>query len=238
MIINKLINKIRGKIKTKINVISKKAVNFGTLNQKTPIGSNFGLDRGDKSVIRHYIDSYIKEHRIYIMGAVLEIGDNRYTRKYKNEFITTSDILHIDPQNKDATIIADLSKGENLKSDKYDCIICTQTIQFIYDIHRAINNMYRMLKPGGVLLITASGISQLSRYDMDRWGEYWRLTSLSLEKLLLEAFKKENVQVTSFGNVLSAISLLHGLSSDELKEEDLNHYDKNYEVAICGYAQK
>jgi hypothetical protein len=34
------------------------------------------------------------------------------------------------------------------------------------------------LKPGGVLLATVSGISQISRYDMYRWGDYWRFTTL------------------------------------------------------------
>ena len=34
-----------------------------------------------------------------------------------------------------------------------------------------------------------SGISQISRYDMERWGEYWRFTDASTKRILRNTLK-------------------------------------------------
>ena len=95
----------------------------------------------------------------------------------------------------------------------------------IYDLRAAARQLYRALKPGGVLLATVPGISQISRYDMERWGDYWRFTSLSARRLIEEAGSME-VTVRTYGNVLSAIAFLHGLAADELREKELNYSDR------------
>ena len=83
-----------------------------------------------------------------------------------------------------ATLVADLTRAENIPSNTFDCIICTQTLMFIYNVQAAIRTLYRILKPGGVLLATVAGVShQISRHDMERWGDYWRFTSLSTRLL-------------------------------------------------------
>jgi len=85
----------------------------------------------------------------------------------------------------------------------------------------AIANVHRSLTPGGVALVTLPGISQISRYDMERWGDYWRFTSLSAEKLFGEVFGEANVDVTLYGNVLSATAFLYGIAAEEFKKEEL-----------------
>ena len=76
--------------------------------------------------------------------------------------------------------------------------------------------IYRILTPGGTLLATFPGISQISRYDMDRWGEYWRFTTLSARRLLEAYFPPSQVSVASFGNVLATVAFLHGLAAEDL----------------------
>lgn len=95
-----------------------------------------------------------------------------------------------------------------------------------------------MLKPGGVLPVTLSGISQSSRYDMDRWGDYWRFTILSARRLFEEVFPPASVIVETHGNVLAAVAFLHGLAADELKREELDCHDPDYEVSITVRAIK
>ena len=82
------------------------------------------------------------------------------------------------PGNPSATIVADLTTAETIPDEIFNCIILTHTLQFIYDFRSALRHLQRVLMPGGVLLATLPGISQISRYDMDRWGEYWRFTAL------------------------------------------------------------
>jgi hypothetical protein len=73
---------------------------------------------------------------------------------------------------------------------------------------------------------------------MDRWGDYWRFTSLSLRLLFEKSFGAGNVEVQTQGNVLTATAMLHGLSTDELREDEINYRDPDYEVMITVRAVK
>lgn len=212
-------------------------VHFGALRRVTPVSPQFGIDRG-LCIDRYYIEKFLTERAEDIKGQVLEIGDDRYARKFGGSRITKSDVLHVRQGNPKATIVADLSADAGIHSDSFDCIIFTQTLPFIYDFHAAVRSLYRILKPGGVLLATFPGISQISRYDMERWGDYWRFTTLSARRLLAEAFPPEAIDVRAHGNVLAAVAFLHGLAAKELEAEELDYFDPDYEVLIAARAVK
>ena len=212
-------------------------VRFGKLRQLTPISRVFGLNRG-QSIDRYYIERFLNTHALEIHGHVLEIADNKYTCKFGGSHVTKSDVLHVLENNPQATIVADLTHADNISTNTFDCIICTQTLQFIYDVRSAICTLNRILKPGGILLVTVPGISQISQYDMDRWGEYWRFTTLSAKYLFEEIFGKSNVSVQAYGNVLVASSFLYGLAAEELTLKELNYNDQDYEMLISIRAVK
>lgn len=209
----------------------------GSFRRLTPISRVFGLDRG-QSIDRYYIEAFLQKHNHDIRGHVLEIGDPRYTCKFGGDRVTRSDVLHVMPGNTQATLVGDLTTGEGIPKRAFDCMILTQTFPFIYDVQAAIANTYAAMKPGGVLLATFSGISQISRYDMDRWGDYWRFTTLSAKRLFEEVFSAGNVEVRAYGNVFTAIAFLHGLAVDELKQDELDYHDPDYEVLITVRAIK
>ena len=94
------------------------------------------------------------------------------------------------------------------------------------------------MAPGGVLLATVPGISQISRYDMDRWGDYWRFTDASIRRLFGDVFGPENVAVQTHGNVLAAIAFLEGLAAEELDAAELRSHDPDYQVLITVRAVK
>ena len=212
-------------------------VNLGSLERVNPISKDFGFDRG-LPVDRYYIENFLACHANNIQGHVLEIKEPLYTYKFGRDRITKSDILHVEVGNPQATIVADLTNGDHLPSDTFDCIILTQTLQFIYDVPAAIKTLHRILKPGGVLLVTVSGISQISSEDMERWGQYWSFTTLSTQRLFNFVFDQDKVEVTAYGNVLSAIAFLHGLAIEELDKSKLDYHDPNYQVLITARAVK
>ena len=86
--------------------------------------------------------------------------------------------------------------------------------------------------------MTLSGVNRISRYDMDRWGEYWRFTSLSASRLFEEAFPPSRVTVQGYGNVLAAVAFLHGLAVTELRQEELDYCDPDYDILITVRAVK
>jgi glycosyltransferase involved in cell wall biosynthesis len=207
------------------------AVRFGSLRRLTPVSRQFGYDRG-QPVDRYYIERFLAAHRADIKGRVLEVGDDMYTRQFGDERVTRADVVDRDGGNPRATIVADLAGAAEIPPAAFDCVILTQTLPFIYDVRAALSTVHRVLKPGGILLATAPGISQVSRYDMDRSGDYWRFTTLSARLLGEEAFPGGELAVTARGNVLSAAAFLYGLSAAELRAEELDRDDPDYQLVI------
>ena len=213
------------------------SLQFGSLRRVTPVSGIFGLDRG-RSIDRYYIENFLARNETDISEHVLEIANNTYTRRFGGERVTRSDVLHVEEGNPNATIVADLTVPNNLPSDGFDCIILTQTLPFIFDTRAAIGTLYRILKHGGVLLATFPGICQISRYDMERWGDYWRFTTLSARRLFEEVFPPSNITVDAHGNVLVATAYLYGLAVEELRQDELDYNDQDYQVVITVRATK
>jgi SAM-dependent methyltransferase len=213
-------------------------IQFGSLRRVSPISRVFGFDRG-LPIDRYYIEQFMFVHRADIRGHVLEMGDGFYTQKFGKRDVTRSDVLDVRRGNSKATIVADLTRAENIPPRTFDCIICTQTLQMIYQVEAALSHLHRILKPGGVLLLTAHGISRIGRREgVDPWGEYWHFTSQSLRRLFDSTFPLAKVEVKPYGNVLAAIAALHGLGAEELSPEELDYSDPDFEVLITVRAAK
>jgi len=205
-------------------------VRFGELRRLNPISSEWGFDRG-LPIDRHYIEHFLSRYADGVQGRVLEVGDDAYTRRFGSDRVTRSDVLNLHEGIPGTTIVGDLTCAPHIPSEAFDCIILTQTLQCIYDLHAALRTLHRILKPGGVLLATFPGISQT--YD-HHWGEYWcwNFTPLSARRLFEEVFPVANVTVEAFGNVFAAICFLEGIAAKELRPEELDYRDPGYDVVI------
>lgn len=197
-----------------------------------PIRRNFGWDTGGQCVDRYYIEDFLERNRQVIRGRVLEVAENSYTTRFGGEQVTHSDILHVVEGSPNATIIGDLATGSGLSDERFDCIILTQVLLCIFDLRAVVRTLFRILAPGGVVLITEPGISQIARYDMENWGDCWRFTSCSATRLFTEVFPEDHVEVETRGNVLTSIAFLHGLLATELTAEELDHNDPDYQMCV------
>jgi hypothetical protein len=56
--------------------------------------------------------------------------------------------------------------------------------------------------------------------------------------LFEEVFRPGSLTIQTHGNVLAALASLHGLISNELRREELNHHDRDYELVITIRAVK
>jgi len=206
-------------------------VRLGSLRRTTPISAFWGLDRGTP-IDRRYIDAFIVSHRADIRGRVLEVGDNRYTTAHGDGRVTRSDILHAVPGNPQATFTGDLASGAGLPDAAFDCIILTQVLQYIPDQASALRHLYRILAPGGTLLVTLPSLSKGDRGNDGKWSDWWRYTVRSTEALFAETFDGDSVTVRSFGNVLSASASLMGLAQEDLTAKEIDVNDLDYPVVI------
>jgi hypothetical protein len=115
--------------------------------------------------------------------------------------------------------------------------VLTQTLQLIFDVRLAIRRIHGALAPGGVVLVTAPGISQIDRGE---WGStwFWSFTPAALERLFGEVFAPADVMIERHGNVFAATAFLQGLAVEEVDTADLDPIDHAYPVITGLRARK
>ncbi|MDD4466358.1 MAG: class I SAM-dependent methyltransferase [Patescibacteria group bacterium] len=166
----------------------------------------------------------------------MELLNNNYTNKFGENRVSKSDVLDIDKNNRQATICGDLRNLHSVPDNKYDCIILTQVFQFIDNLKAAVEECYRILKPGGTLLVTVPALGRVDCVGgID--GDYWRFTRASLAYLLKQSFPENNLTINSLGNVLASVNFLIGASVEE-SNFDKNFNDDNFPLIITAIAKK
>jgi SAM-dependent methyltransferase len=201
-------------------------VRFGDLRRTTPIAREFGYQRGGP-VDRYYIEGFLDEHRGDIAGRVLEIGDDAYIRRFGGARVTKVDVLHVDPAAPGVTFVGGLEDDALLPDAAFDCIILTQTLQFIFDFQAALRNIRRSLAPGGVLLMTVPFISQM---DDDQWAWHYSFTHHAVRRMCDDCFPGCTTELRSHGNVLTAVAFLHGLGVGELTRAELDEHHAEHSL--------
>ena len=225
---------IKVKNKKDLSLLKKKVCdenNAGIIKQMSckPVGKLYGIDRGG-SIVRYYIDDFLKKNMAHITGNVLEIGDNTYTVKFGKKY--KSNILIYDDQitNENGIFHGDLQSGKGIKNNNYDCIILTQVLNFVDNITNTPEILVKGLKNNGVILMTISGITPICRYDMEQYGQYWSFT----EKSIFNMFKNLNVDVEiySYGNFKTACAFLAGISYKEIDTADMEYNDPDFPLTL------
>jgi SAM-dependent methyltransferase len=196
-----------------------------------PLSDHWGFDRGTP-IDRYYIERFPRPSSRRHSRPVLEVKDSGTAAASETgSTCTTSWTSTPEP---DATIIADLTAADGVPSGSYDCFILTQVLQHVFDTRAVIAHAHRILKPGGVLLVTVPSVSRLDAHN----PEYWRFTTLSCRALFGAAFGMDRVEVTSHGNVLTAIGFLAGMAHEELTRRELDLDDERYPLLITVRAAK
>jgi SAM-dependent methyltransferase len=205
-----------------------------SLRRSKPFSDVWGRERGEP-IDRYYIEHFLDQHRRLIQGRVVELLNSDYTRRFGSG-VVQSDVLDIDSGNRDATIVADLSKADSIAADTFDCFILTQTLQFIEDVPSALRHVHRVLRPGGTVLATLPAVSRIGRSYLD--SEFWRFTAAGAAALFSRAFEGGEVEVRSRGNALVAAAFLLGIAQEELRERELAEDDPFFPVIVTVRATK
>jgi SAM-dependent methyltransferase len=208
------------------------SVQFGDLRRLSPIGRDFGYERGTP-IDRYYIERFLSRNASDIRGRVLELASNDYTNRFGAGCVDQSDVLSLDAANPNATLTGDLVHATTLPNATFDCIIFTQTLQYIYDARAAVEMLHRALKTNGVLLTTVPAIS-----GVDVWPWYWTFTAPALHRLLEDRFGPNSATVEAHGNIFAATAFLYGVAREELETADLNVDDPKFAVTVAARAVK
>ncbi|MBK9148629.1 MAG: hypothetical protein IPM12_12540 [Flavobacteriales bacterium] len=195
-----------------------------------PVSRVFGLDRGT-AIDRHYIERFLSANRDRIHGHAMEIGEARYLKAFGAN-LSRAEVLIFGSDPGAGERAGDLTRPESLPKAELEAFICTQTLNFIYDVKSAVAGLHAALKPGGTALVTVAALAPISRHDAERWGDFWRFTPQGVQRMFEDAFGAGNVEVTVFGNSYAATCFIMGFAKDECEEHRLDHADPDYPVVI------
>ncbi|MDF8333127.1 glycosyltransferase [Novosphingobium cyanobacteriorum] len=205
---------------------------FGDLARLKPVDPNFGYGRGNP-VDRYYIERFLDTHRKDVKGRVLEVGTPGYSQIYDSG-ITRQDVLNVN-DDPGTTIRGDFEDEATLPADTFDCVIFTQALQYAYRPEVALRNLYRTLKPGGVLLATLPAITPVDNIE---WQWYWAFAPKVANRLFEETFGPGNFTLEVHGNVFAATCFLQGLAVEDVGPRWLDPADPAYPVNITVRALK
>jgi SAM-dependent methyltransferase len=191
------------------------------------VSERWGFDRGTP-VDRWYIERWLAGQASHISGSVLEAMDARYTERFGSG-VTESRVLDVDRANPDATLLADLERPDQFPEHAFDCVILTQTLQYVYDLSAAVASIHRTLRPGGVCLATVPIVSRIDP-AYPPGSEHWRLTGAACSRLFGDHFGEANVTATEHGNVRAGTAFLLGLAAEELSERELATTDPYFPI--------
>jgi len=211
------------------------SMSVGRAASSQPLCKHYGFGRGTP-VDRFYIEAFLSANAGLVRGHVLEIKDDTYSRRFGGERVTRRDVLDIDSANANATIFGDLMQRGVLPASTFDCIILTQTLQFIPHLAAALGELRASLRPGGTLLVTAPGISPLPpEADGSQWC--WSFSATGLGLLLQPHFDDTEVKIYSYGNLYAATAFLHGAALEEVSKHKVQLTDPSYPVIVAARAR-
>ena len=203
---------------------------WGDLRRTDPISRDWGYDRG-VPIDRRYIEDFLAAHSSDIRGRVLEVQEDDFTRRFGGPRVVSSAVVDVDDTNARATVVADLRTASALADGSFDAVILTQTLHVIDDMAAVLAECRRVLAPGGVVLATLPAASRVC-LEYGENGDFWRVTPAGARALFEDAFGPTQVEVTTYGSVLTNVAFLHGLSCGELTEEEFAAADPYHPLLV------
>ncbi len=157
----------------------------------------------------------------YLRGRVIDLGCGTMPfRPWVEEVASTYHGLDVSAKADGVALIGDIQNLAMIVDAAYDAVLCCEVLEHVPEPSKAIQEMFRILKPGGVALITVPHLSRL--HDLPH--DYYRFTSIGLGYLVEKAgFKIVELQVkggilTFLGHQLSSLLLSATWSVPGLKQ--------------------
>jgi SAM-dependent methyltransferase len=147
------------------------------------------------------------------------------------------DVVDVDAANGQATVHADLRAAPQLPSAHYHCIVLTQVAGLIDDIDAACAECARILRPGGVLLVTVPCSGRMEP-EIGQDADYWRFDRPMFEDLLATAFPSWRTDVHEYGNLAASLAFLYGAAIEELDTRQLDPVDPMYPLTLAARVER
>lgn len=204
--------------------------NLNTFNPPLILDRGFGTSRGmplDRPLINEFVRKCSSRLSFGKSLRILEIGDSRYASKFFPDchiYVLNYKESNAITKENDSTLVGDLVEATSLKNE-FDVIISTQVLAFTKNPFNAVKTYNSLLRSGGILIGTEPQISQISWFDDESSGDYFRFTTGGIKQLFSqEELAKGDLETKSLGGWYETFGLFVGIvAQDEAylgKEQD------------------
>lgn len=97
----------------------------------------------------------------YYKGKILDVGS--FDVNGNNRFYFGEDVEYVGCDTRAGPNVTRVIDVKDIVDELFDVVICTETINKSTDI---VPDLWRLCKPGGILVITASGVERGGREDL------------------------------------------------------------------------
>ncbi|SRR3990172_3231812 len=150
-----------------------------------------------KSASRANMDLVLKKlFRQLKPGIVLDVGSRNSPYR---KVVPATKFMTLDADaSKNPDITCDLNEGIKWESDYFDTVVATEILQYVREPQHLVNEIHRVLKPGGVCILSTRFIQPYTPNPKD----YYRFSHDALQ-YLLRNFRK--VEVIPHGTAIQSI---------------------------------
>jgi len=134
--------------------------------------------------MKHYRDELRPEDKGWKILEVGTAGDEKPSGNYKyfgkgNEWKTLDFLPELKPD-----YVADITDTK-MPDNEWDLIICSQTLEHVFEFKKAIQEIYRMTKVGGYAILDCP--FEYPYHAEPGFGDFWRMSDTALCRLAREA---------------------------------------------------
>jgi SAM-dependent methyltransferase len=118
----------------------------------------------------------------------------------------------------DGAAVDDVAVAEELPYEdaSFDVVVCTQVLEHVDEPARALSEIARVLKPGGVTFLSTHGVYLYHPDPPDSDRDYWRWTHSGLSRIFRQAADWQELKVQAQGDVMACIGYLLAQYADEI----------------------
>lgn len=158
--------------------------------------------------------NWIKQHRDFIHGPVMEIGSRHYAAESAIDYRSLCDGLEfvgVDmSEGANVDVVLDFTTDAEFISNrlpqKFGTVICCSVLEHVENVFKMAENITRVVAPGGTLFLSVPFTWRFHGYPHD----YWRFTPKALRFLFPEfQFRPELCTISS-----NAVGDIKPLSDD------------------------
>ena len=149
------------------------------------------IDKEYYKILRSSVTEFLissRDHYVNPGSLILDIAPEKHNQASSIFNHSKTQTFDIDPKSG-ADYVGDICKLNPLiPHSSYDCIVCTEVLEHVFNPFRATEEIWRLLKPNGIALITTPFNFRIHGPAPD----CWRFTEKGL-RTLLKRFKIESL---------------------------------------------